>query len=230
MADYRYDPVNNNFTVWQPAEEPVVTVHDSIFDTDLDISGFASGITEDGTPIIKPERSVVTIQNNPEYEYAPKEETQQIVQPVPETQYDPTRNYTTNPALTDNQNIAMQFFINKGLKPHQAAGIVGNLMAESNLNPTAINPNSKAYGIAQWLDRKSKLFKRYGKNPTFEQQLEFVWEELQGDENRAFKSLLNTSSYSQAVDVIMRQYERPSKKEMKESINRRLKYAKSLLK
>ena len=125
----------------------------------------------------------------------------------------------------------MQFFISKGLQPHQAAGLVGNLMAESNLKHTAKNPSSGAYGIAQWLgSRKTKLFDKYGKNPTFEQQLEFIWEELQGDENRSFQSLLNTETYDQAINVIMQQFERPSKKEMAESISRRLKYAKSLIK
>lgn len=43
------------------------------------------------------------------------------------------------------------------LTPPQAAGIVGNLMAESGLNPEAINGN--AQGIAQWLGDRKKFFK-----------------------------------------------------------------------
>lgn len=43
------------------------------------------------------------------------------------------------------------------LTPPQAAGIVGNLMAESNLNPRAVNGN--AQGIAQWLGDRKKFFK-----------------------------------------------------------------------
>jgi len=63
----------------------------------------------------------------------------------------------------------MEYFINKGLNPIHAAGIVGNLLQESNLDPDAINPSSKAYGIAQWLgNRKTKLQQKYGKSPTFE--------------------------------------------------------------
>ena len=45
----------------------------------------------------------------------------------------------------------MEFFMSKGLSSHHSAGIVGNLMGESGLNPEAINPTSKAFGIAQWL-------------------------------------------------------------------------------
>lgn len=48
----------------------------------------------------------------------------------------------------------MNSLITKGKKtPHEAAGIVGNLMAESNLNPNAFNKNdlgSQSGGIAQW--------------------------------------------------------------------------------
>ena len=42
----------------------------------------------------------------------------------------------------------MNFFTSKGLSNHIAAGIVGNLLGESNLNPNAVNPSSKAFGIA----------------------------------------------------------------------------------
>lgn len=44
------------------------------------------------------------------------------------------------------------------LTPSQAAGIVGNLMAESKLNPSAVNPNGGAEGIAQWLGERKKFF------------------------------------------------------------------------
>jgi len=38
--------------------------------------------------------------------------------------------------------------MSKGLSAHHAAGIVGNLIGESQLNEAAVNPTSKAYGIA----------------------------------------------------------------------------------
>jgi len=36
----------------------------------------------------------------------------------------------------------------KGLQYHQAAGLVGNLIRESNLDPTAKNKHSGAIGLA----------------------------------------------------------------------------------
>src|SRR5688572_23349139 len=44
--------------------------------------------------------------------------------------------------LVGNDNIekAYRYFITRGLKPHQSAGVVGNLRAESGVDPTAFNP------------------------------------------------------------------------------------------
>lgn len=46
----------------------------------------------------------------------------------------------------------------KGITGIQAAGIMGNMVAESNYNPTATNPDGGAFGIVQWLaGRKTTL-------------------------------------------------------------------------
>jgi len=42
----------------------------------------------------------------------------------------------------------MEFFQSKGLSAHAAMGLVGNLLAESSLNPSAVNKKSGAIGIA----------------------------------------------------------------------------------
>ncbi len=39
-----------------------------------------------------------------------------------------------------------------GLSPQQAAGIVGNLVVDSSVDPTALPPRAQAYGVAQWLN------------------------------------------------------------------------------
>ncbi|MGE0290279.1 MAG: phage tail tip lysozyme [Bradyrhizobium sp.] len=85
------------------------------------------------------------------------------------------------------------FFAGKGLAPHQISGILGNLSAESSFNPMAVNPTSGAFGLAQWLDRKPALFNMFGRNPTTDQQLQFMWHELTGTEGRAFKQLLGST-------------------------------------
>jgi hypothetical protein len=40
----------------------------------------------------------------------------------------------------------MNYFLNKGLTTEQASGIIGNLIAESNLDPAAINKAEKKKG------------------------------------------------------------------------------------
>jgi hypothetical protein len=73
------------------------------------------------------------------------------------------------------------FLRSKGLAPNQALGITGALYAESGLNPNAVNKSSGAYGISQWLGgRKRELMRRYGPHPNLDQQLEFLWWELNG--------------------------------------------------
>ena len=53
-------------------------------------------------------------------------------------------------ALDTNEQPAFNFFVGKGLTTFQAAGIVGNLVQESNVVPTAEEPGGPGRGIAQW--------------------------------------------------------------------------------
>ncbi|MCX5741261.1 MAG: phage tail tip lysozyme [Proteobacteria bacterium] len=54
-------------------------------------------------------------------------------------------------ALTNGQRTAYNFFVSKGLTPKQSAGIVGNLMQESSVSPTAVEyGGGPGRGIAQW--------------------------------------------------------------------------------
>lgn len=121
-------------------------------------------------------------------------ETILINNPVEIVEYEPKEN------KSGNTKYAMKFFMSKGLKEHQAAGLVGNLLRESGLNPKALNRASGAIGIAQWLgDRKKRLVSRYGNNPTFNQQLEFVWDELNSTHRRGLEELLKSSTREQAA-------------------------------
>lgn len=118
----------------------------------------------------------------------------------------------------------INFFMNKGLTENQARGILGNLLQESNGNPNAINKNSGAYGIAQWLgDRKKNLFYRYNNAPTLDQQLEYIWEELNLNEKPALEKLLQTDTIAEATRAFANHYERAGKNEM--NINRRIQLA-----
>ena len=213
MPDYRYNPIENNFTTYQAVETPKVELNLPLMSSPLDISDWSTGISENGTPIVKSNLPRMTDSGTIAEFNPPTEES-----------------YSVSTNNTGNKKKAMDFFMSKGLPAHQAAGIVGNLMGESNLNHTAVNKSSGAYGIAQWLGpRKTALFNKYGKNPTFEQQLDFLWDELQSTEKRALNSLKSAKTLEAATDSFMRTFERPSETEMANSISKRIKYAQSTL-
>lgn len=227
MSYYNYNPITNDFVVYKNVEIPEVKLNLPTFDQDLDISDWANNITPDGNIIIK-SNIPGTTDTQPSVEENISENANPQVTNIPQTTIQ--NNYSIKQDLSGNKKKAMDFFISKGLKPYQAAGIVGNLMMESGLNYQAVNPNSKAYGLAQWLgNRKTKLISKYGKNPTFEQQLDFLWSELNSSEKKSFDSLLRTSSVEEAVNSFMRNFERPHKVEMANSILKRVKFGRSLL-
>lgn len=103
---------------------------------------------------------------------------------------------------------ALNYFMNKGLTREQSAGIVGNLMVESSMNTKALNPYSGAYGIAQWLgSRKTALFNKYGNNPTLDQQLDFIWHELNSSHSRGLRMLKQSNNPSDAAANAFGYYE-----------------------
>lgn len=110
------------------------------------------------------------------------------------------KDFTKND-MKQNTLEAMKFFSEDkelDLTPQQAAGIVGNLLGESSLNPKALN-NIGASGIAQWLDRGSprksdyKKFAGVDKFPhehgDLKTQLRYVKKELLSSEKIALKAL-----------------------------------------
>lgn len=112
-----------------------------------------------------------------------------------------------------------QYFLDKGLPAHQAAAIAGNMAWEGGGRTDLVNPGDNwknsprsphSFGIAQWNDRLPALIdyaRTQGKEiPAgdlrdqnyirsiapqldLDTQLGFAWNEMQGSEGRAFKSL-----------------------------------------
>jgi len=130
-------------------------------------------------------------------------------------------------AISQSQQTAIKFFQSKGWTEAQAAGIVGNLMAESQLNPRVFNGaggGNGAAGIAQWRGSRQTNFQtRYGKpvlQGTFEEQLDFVNYELtQGTETDAGARLKATTNAADAATVVDRYYERSEGKDLQKRIN-----------
>lgn len=90
-----------------------------------------------------------------------------------------------------------KFFEGKGLSRAQAAGIVGNLRQESGLNPSAAGG-----GLDQGQGSRAIA-------GSLAQQLQGIWNELQGSEHNALDALRRAHGPAQAARVFSRLFERP---------------------
>ena len=131
-----------------------------------------------------------------------------------------------------NEQDIVSFFTGKGYEPHQAAGIAGNLMQESSLNPTAKNPTSGAFGFAQWLGPRKKAFMDFAMKAKKDitdplAQLEFIDHELNTTESKAKDKLLTSKDASEAAVNFSNHYERAGANEKKNAT--RANYANKIL-
>ncbi len=117
---------------------------------------------------------------------------------------------------TGSATEAVKFFVGKGWTEAQAAGIVGNLQAESgaNLKIDAVGDGGQAYGIAQWHPPRQRNFeKAFGKSiqgSSFKEQLEFIQWELENTEEAAGRQLKKTKTPEEAAWAFDQYYERSS--------------------
>lgn len=137
-----------------------------------------------------------------------------------------------------NEKTIWDFLIKKTNNPYGTAAIMGNLMAESSLNPTNTTGakagaatyvtdadsgkidfvhDGVAFGLVQWCywSRKQGLYdfaKQKGVSVgNLQMQLEYMWQELQ-----AYKTVIdavkNAKDIRTASDIVMLKYERPAGK------------------
>jgi hypothetical protein len=122
--------------------------------------------------------------------------------------------YTKPVGETMDASRAMDYFIAQGWTPQQAAGIVGNLQAESgpNLSTNAVGDGGKAYGIAQWHpDRQAtfaEVYKKDIRQSTINEQLAYVQWELMNSEKAAGAILRGAGDPSAAAQIVDEHYER----------------------
>lgn len=99
----------------------------------------------------------------------------------------------------ERQAFAVDYLVdNAGLTPIGAAGLVSRWANVESVTagPAAVNPGSKAFGIAQWLGaRKAGIYP----NMDFVSQLEYAVSELHGSENRAGAALRQAQTADQAA-------------------------------
>lgn len=101
-----------------------------------------------------------------------------------------------------------------GLTGVQAYGVLGNLEHESGLNPSAKNPHSTAYGIAQWLSPRQKSFRQMMghdiKGTPLEEQTTFLIKEMKSRQFAPMlKALRKADTVEKASDIVYHQYEIP---------------------
>ncbi|MFT3696748.1 MAG: phage tail tip lysozyme [Kofleriaceae bacterium] len=71
--------------------------------------------------------------------------------PMDENSDDDLQTSSTEQDLSSNEKAAFQYFVARGLTKKQSAGIVGNLIQESSVRPTAVEfGGGPGRGIAQW--------------------------------------------------------------------------------
>lgn len=124
----------------------------------------------------------------------------------------------TNLKPSEREGYAMNYLIGKGLAPHQAAGVVGNLIQESSLNTGARNPGdgadgSDSIGIAQWNGARAAGLKRYaaangGDAFDINTQLDYILHELDTTEAGAGRALRAANTAEDAAAAFIG-YERP---------------------
>jgi tail lysozyme len=126
--------------------------------------------------------------------------------------------------LTGNNNAqkALNYFMGKGLTREQAAGIVGNLMQESRINPNdTTGDGGRSHGIAQWNGQRLSNLKQFAASQgkpwnDLGVQLDFMWHEMTGpkgvmggsNESRALAALKSARTPAEAAVRFEQAYER----------------------
>lgn len=108
----------------------------------------------------------------------------------------------------------MAFFERQGWTRAQAAGLVGNLQAESGVDAhRAQSGGGPAYGLAQWEHPRQREFKDWAghdiRQSTFDEQLAFIQHELTTSERGAGNALRCATTVDAAAQIVCERYERP---------------------
>jgi hypothetical protein len=139
-------------------------------------------------------------------------------------------------ALSNNARTAFNYFVNKGFTEIQSAGIVGNLMQESSVRPTAVEyGGGPGRGIAQWsiggrwnhdpINLASYAAARGKDRWALNTQLDFIWYELSNVGDFGLAQVRSADTLSEAIYAFQDKYERCGTCQP----GRRLQYAQQVL-
>lgn len=133
-----------------------------------------------------------------------------------------TRAYTQDETRAMGKQITESLMKDLGISRTQAAGIVGNLMQESGLNPS-INqggkigkpdPSAPGYGWVQWSGPRRKEYENFARQQGLDPgspaaNYAFLVKELTGPYSGVLNRLKQTSSVADAARIIFAEYEIP---------------------
>ena len=138
-----------------------------------------------------------------------------------------------NPAVSggnlsgsDNQQKAFNYFVSKGFTPQQSAGIIGNLIAESGVNPKRVQStptpegdrdnitvnNKTGYGIAQWTSsgrQQGLVDLARSRGLQIEGDLALQLDFLLKEVDESYAGIRLTPDLRASSDYFMTQFERP---------------------
>jgi hypothetical protein len=133
----------------------------------------------------------------------------------------------------DKKIYAYNYYLKKGVPAVQAAGIVGNLAAESGFNTTVVGKadSKQSQGIGQWHSERLNGLKKFAGNnwTTLDSQLDYVLHELNTTEKKAKTSLFSAKTPQEAAIAFMNDYERPAEWAKKQSGSKRVNESLKLL-
>lgn len=140
-----------------------------------------------------------------------------------------------------NEKYIWDYLTKRINNPYGVAAIMGNLMAESSLNPAKANTKNKnyvkdvknstvdfihdrvAFGLVQWCywSRKEKFYNYVKENYGIDNidnlytQLEYMLYEMKNYYKTAYNAVINATDIRTASDVVMLKYEKPAGTEEK---------------
>ena len=129
---------------------------------------------------------------------------------------------------TNNTEKAFNFLVGNGYSKEQAAGVCGNFIVESGMDPTIVSkvPGEASFGIAQWNPAAGRLqrLESYAADRnldyrTLETQLQFFHYEFTTEgKYYGYNKFKAMGSYIQATVHICDKYEKPGVKHLKRRI------------
>lgn len=162
-----FNPVTDAFTYFQHFETPKPVIKFPLDKDPLDISDWAINVTDEGEPIASPNTPEVN-QNYQDYlNRMAESHSEEIVDNENlDNKVTSTKKTITKKDQKNNALIIMNNLIKRGYKPHIAAGITGNLFAESGLNPgnSANDLGTIGGGLAAWRGDLFQDLKRSAKS------------------------------------------------------------------